>query len=159
DNLPPEFGGPHIVYFPTDRWLNLHIATDKEILALRDDINSRLEKIKEDLKAEIRGVYKTRSDSRDRPTLSPSQAKDVDPLKKDNSDTENNLEALAKAAEAAPSFQPLADLARQVAAEEMQKSEKALNSAAADRKTPAERDAHFQDSEKQLDAAYAKLEQ
>ncbi len=58
DNLPPEFGGPHVVYYPADHSLVLHVASDKEILALRDDINARLEKIKEDLKAEERGVYK-----------------------------------------------------------------------------------------------------
>ena len=36
---------------PADHALTLHIATDKEILALRDDVNKRLEKIKADLKA------------------------------------------------------------------------------------------------------------
>jgi hypothetical protein len=159
DNLPPEFGGPHVIFFPADRWLSLRVATDKEIVALRDDINNRLEKIKEDLKAEIRGVYKTRSESRDRPALTPSQAKDVNRLKNDNSDTEKNLDDLAKAADEAPSYKPLADLAREVAAAEMKQSERSLDSASADRKTPAEREAHFQDSEKQLDSALAKLEQ
>ncbi len=48
DNLPLEFGGPHVVYYPADHALVLHVASDKEILALRDDINARLEKIKED---------------------------------------------------------------------------------------------------------------
>ena len=77
DNLPPEFGGPHVVYYPADHALVLHVATDKEILALHDDINSRLDKIKEDLKAEERGVYKTRSDSRDRggPDAGPGRAR------------------------------------------------------------------------------------
>ena len=40
DNLPPEFGGPHVVYYPADHALVLHVASDKEILALRDDINA-----------------------------------------------------------------------------------------------------------------------
>ena len=66
DNLPPEFGGPHVVYYPADHALTLRVATDKEILALRDEINKRLDKIKEDLKAEERGVAKTRGESRDR---------------------------------------------------------------------------------------------
>ena len=66
DNLPPEFGGPHVVYYPADHALTLRIATDKEIAALMGDIYARLDRIKENLKAEERGVYKTRNDSRDR---------------------------------------------------------------------------------------------
>ena len=61
DNLPPEFGGPHVVYYPADHALTLHVATDKEITALMGDIYARLDKIKENLKAEERGVYKTRT--------------------------------------------------------------------------------------------------
>ena len=159
DNLPPEFGGPHVVYFPADHALMLRIASDKEIVALRDEINKKLDQIKEDLKAEERGVYKTRSDSRDRTALTPAQAQEVKELQKDNTDTEKNLKDLAKAAETAPSFQPLADLARDVAAKEMKESEKALNKASEDHKTPAEREAQFQNSEKQLDLALSRLEQ
>ncbi len=159
DNFPPEFGGSHVVYYPADHALTLRVATDKEILALRDEINKRLDKIKEDLKAEERGVYKTRSESRDHPALNPEQAKDTQRLKKDNKDTENALQDLAKAAEAAPLFQPLADLARDVADKEMKDSEKAIDNAAADHKTAAERDAQFQNSEKNLDSALARLEE
>ena len=84
DNLPPEFGGPHVVYYPADHALTLRIATDKEIVALMDDIYARLDKIKEDLKAEERGVYKTRTDSRDHAALTPAQANEAKELKKDN---------------------------------------------------------------------------
>ena len=158
DNLPPEFGGPHVVYYPADHSLVLHVASDKEILALRDDINARLEKIKEDLKAEERGVYKARSDSRDRPALTKDQANEVKDLKKDNTDTETSLKDLADAADLAPAFRPLADLARDVADKEMKESGKSLDKAAADHKIPAERDEQFQNSEKELDSAYAKLD-
>ena len=93
------------------------------------------------------------------PALNPEQAKDANSLKKDNKDTEKELRELAKSAETAPSFQPLADLARDVADKEMKESEKALDKAAADHKTAAERDAQFQNSEKNLDAALARLEE
>ncbi len=159
DNLPPEFGGPHVVYYPADRALTLRVATDQEIVALMGDIYARLDRIKENLKAEERGVYKTRNDSRDRGALTPAQANEVKELQKDNKNTENDLRELAKAADAAPSFRPLADLARDVAEKEMKESRKALENAAADRKTPAERESHFQNSEKQLDSALARLEQ
>jgi hypothetical protein len=159
DNLPPEFGGPHVVYYPEDHALTLRVATDKEILALRDEINKRLDKIKEDLKAEERGVAKTRGESRDHPALNTEQAKDAQKLKKDNKDTESALQELAKSVEAAPLFQPLADLARDVAGKEMKESEKALDKATADHKIAAERDAEFQNSEKNLDAALSRLEE
>lgn len=159
DNLPPEFGGPHVVYYPADHALTLRVATDKDINSLMGDIYARLDRIKENLKAEERGVYKTRNDSRDRGALTPAQADEVKELKKDNKDTENALQELAKVAEAAPSFQPLADLARDVADKEMKESGKALDNAAADHKTPAERESHFQNSEKQLDSALARLDQ
>ena len=159
DNLPPEFGGPHVVYYPEDHALTLRVATEKEILALRDEINKRLDKIKEDLKAEERAVAKTRGESRDHPALNPEQAKNTQKLKKDNKDTESALQELAKSVEEAPLFQPLADLARDVAGKEMKESEKALDKATADHKIAAERDAEFQNSEKNLDAALARLEE
>jgi hypothetical protein len=159
DNLPPEFAGPHVVYYPADHVLTLRVATDKEILALRDEINKRLDKIKEELKAEERGVAKTRTESRDRAALNPEQAKETQRLKKDNNDTETELQDLAKSVEEAPLFQPLADLARDVASKEMKESEKALEKAAADHKIAAERDAHFQNSEKNLDSALSRLDE
>ena len=153
DNLPPEFGGPHVVYYPADHALTLRVATDKEIFALRDEINTRLDKIKEDLKAEERGVAKTRTESRDRAALNPEEAKEAQRLKKDNKDTEKELQDLAKSVETAPLFQPLAELAKDVAGKEMKESEKSLEKATADHKIAAERDAQFQNSEKNLDSA------
>ena len=158
DNLPPEFGGPHVVYYPADHVLMLRVATDKEILAFRDEINKRLDKIKADIKDEEHGVAKTRAESRDHAALNPEQAKDAEHLKKDNQDTEKELQDLAKSAETAPAFQPLADLAKDVAAKEMKQSEKALDKASTDHKTAAERDAQFQNSEQNLDTALSRLE-
>jgi hypothetical protein len=159
DNLPPEFGGPHVVYYPSDHALVLHVATDKEIIALRDDVNSRLEKIKNDLKHEENGLYKTRSDSRDRALLTPEQARRVDEAKNENSDTANELNELADKAAVAPALQELANLARDVAAKEMEKSAKSLDAATAADKLPAEREEHFKNAETELDSAYHRLEQ
>ncbi len=159
DNLPPEFGGPHTVYYPVDHSLMLRVATDKEILAFRDEINKRLDKIKEDIKKEEADVAKERKESADHAALNPEQAKQAEQLKKDNKDTENELQDLAKSAETAPPFQALADLAKDVADKEMKASEKALDKASADHKTAAERDAQFQNSEKNLDSALARLEE
>ena len=122
--LPPEFGGPHTVYYPVDHSLMLRVATDKEILAFRDEINKRLDKIKEDIKKEEADVAKERKESADHAALNPEQAKQAEQLKKDNKDTENELQDLAKSAETAPPFQALADLAKDVADKEMKASEK-----------------------------------
>ena len=81
DNLPAEFGGPHVVYYPADHALTLRVATDKEILALRDEINKRLDKIKEDLKAEEHGVAKTRTESREHAALNPRTSEGSPTLK------------------------------------------------------------------------------
>src|SRR5436309_3381373 len=60
----PEAGlKPQVSYYPSDRWLIIKVVSDakpireSEILAKRDDINSRLEAIKADLSREKRQAY------------------------------------------------------------------------------------------------------
>ncbi|HVS34911.1 MAG TPA: hypothetical protein VMS17_04975 [Gemmataceae bacterium] len=156
DNLPKEFGGPHVVYYPTEP-LVLHVPSALEIAVWHDDISSRLEKIKEELKAEGRGVYKAKSESRDRAVLTKSQSDDVKQLKRDNTGAEKDLLDLADAAEATPFFKDLADLARDVAAKEMTNSGDFLDKAADAHNTPAQREEHFTNAETEVDKALKRL--
>jgi hypothetical protein len=158
DNLPAEFGGPHVVYYPADRWLSLRLATEKELQALHDDLNKRLDAIRADLLKEQRGVYKTRQESRPEETLSSPHAKELKDLQKDNDVVEKALKEFAKDAATAPSWQRLADAAKDVAAQEIKQTEVDLAKAAADRK-PDERDARFQDADKQIDSALKRLDE
>jgi hypothetical protein len=164
DNLPQEFGGPHTIYHPSDRWLTLKIANkaaplrEQEIIAQRDDIARRLQAIKADLLKEQRGVYKVRQESRNAPSLTRDQADDLKRLRQDNRASADALRELAREASTAPALERIADTARNVAAHEMRDSEAALH-AAGERKGQPQRDEEFRKSDEALTAALQKLEQ
>jgi hypothetical protein len=164
DNLPPEFGGPHTIYHPADRWLTLKIANkatplrEQEIVAQRDDITRRLQAIKAELLKEQRGVYKVRQESRNAPSLTRDQAGELKQLRQDNRASEDALRDLAREASTAPALERIAATARDIAAQEMRGSEAALH-AAGERKTQPQRDEEFRKSDEALTAALQKLEQ
>jgi hypothetical protein len=163
DNLPPEFGGPHTIYYPADRWLTLKVASkatplrEQEILAQRDEITRRLDAIKAALLREQRGVYKVRQESRNAPSLTPDQAADLKQLRQDNRASEDALRELAREAAVAPALERVAETAREIAGREMRDSEAALE-AAAGRKNQPQRDEEFRKSDEALTAALQKLE-
>src|SRR5262249_23076483 len=90
DNLPAQYGGPHVVHPPAARCLTLKAARqaerlkEQEILAQRDDVNRRLEAIRADLLKEQRGAYKLKQESRREDALKPDQADDLKQLRRDN---------------------------------------------------------------------------
>src|SRR5581483_9901187 len=164
DNLPAEYGGPHTIYYPADRWLKLKVAKQaaplrqQEIIAQRDDINKRLDAIKADLLREQRGVYKVRQESRNNPELAAEQANNLKQLQQDNRASENALRELAREAYTAPALERLAEQARNVADREMRQSDTALQNAADKQKGAPQRDNEFQSADKALTAALDKLE-
>ena len=163
DNLPPEFGGPHTIYYPADRWLTLKVADkatplrEQEILAQRDEITKRLDAIKAALLHEQRGVYKVRQESRNAPSLTPEQAAELKQLRQDNRASEDALRDLAREAAVVPALERVAETAREIAGREMRDSEAALE-AAAGRKNQPQRDEEFRKSDEALTAALQKLE-
>jgi hypothetical protein len=164
DNLPGEYQGPHVVYYPADRWLRLKIARrgesvkDREVLAQRDEINRRLEAIKADLLKEQRGVYRTQQDTRFDEMLKPEQAQQVRQLQEDNQASQQALRELAQLAASTPALEPLAERAEDVAKKEMQGSKNALEQARrAD--TVKARTTEFRRTDRELAAALQRLEE
>jgi hypothetical protein len=163
DNLPKEYQGPHVIVYPADRWLTLRIARrgdprrQQEILAQRDDINRRLDAIRQSLLQEKRGVYKVRQETRDQTSLPSEQLDNLKQLQRDNRTSQKALREVAQRADDA-ALQPVAEVARAVADREMHKSEQALVGAAS-RAAPAERTRRFDRADEQLASAVKRLEE
>lgn len=161
----PEVGlGPNVTYHPADRWRTLKIARraeplkQQEITAQRDDLDKRLETIKQDLLKEQRALYKLRQESREQETLRPEQAKDLKQVRQENRTGQNALRELARDAAETPGLQPVADRAQNVADREMHRSDEALSAAAKETKaTP--RDQRLQQADKELSAALQQLDE
>jgi predicted nucleic acid-binding Zn-ribbon protein len=118
--------GPQSVFHPSsDRWMKLHVAKsaqplkEQEITAQRDEINRKLDAIKNDLIREQRGVYKARQETRDQEKLSPEQQEQVKDLRNQNKNIEEALRDVARTAEKAPELQRVADRAQDLADQEM----------------------------------------
>jgi hypothetical protein len=164
DNLPKEYKGPHVLYYPPDRWLTLQIARrgdtllQQEILAERDEINRRLHALREALQREIRGVEQAKRQTHDQKSLPPEQLESIKQLQQENQANQNVLQETAQLAEAAPALQPVAELARDMADQEMHKSQQALEQAPR-QASPAERSSQLKTANEQLGSAVKRLEE
>jgi hypothetical protein len=164
DNLPAKFGGPHVLYHPADRWLKLTILKqsgsikEQEILAQRDAIGRKLEKIKADIKQETNAAYKVRAESFDQDALSRGQTEQTQDLRRQNQASAKALHDLADEAAETPGLASLAAGARDVAHNEMRQSDAALRDTL-DRKATAERrEQRFRDADRELGSALRKLD-
>jgi hypothetical protein len=163
-NVPEAELGPNVSYHPADRWLTLKVARQaeplrqQEIVAQRDEINQRLEAIKQDLLKEQRGLYKLREESRSQPALKPGQARALQQLRQENRASENALRELAKEAAETPALQALADRAMNVADQEMQRGDKALQAAQREDR-PEPRDERLRATDRELTEALQRLDE
>jgi hypothetical protein len=160
---------PNVAYYPPEaepgkpRWRTLKVAQQapllgqQETLARRDDINRRLEAIKEDLLKEQRGVYKLRMESRYQSNLLPDQVEDLRQIRRDSRDIDKALRDLARTAAESPSFQPLAQRTQDVAEREVQNAIQKLGQAEQQLQRP-ERDRDLRDADRELSAALRRLE-
>jgi hypothetical protein len=160
----PEAGlKPHVVYHPTDRWLELHVVgqaqslAQQEIQSQRDEIDKRLDKIKKELEREQRGVYKVRQETRTQPSLLPEQVQQLKSLRQENESSREALEQLAKEMAEAAEIQDIAEKAKEVADEELRRSETDLSDAAKEENSSKRRQ-QISDADKQLATALSKLE-
>ncbi len=164
DNLPREFGGPHVLFYPADRWLELGIDhagksfKENEILAQRDAIQRKLEAIKADIKQEKRAADKVRAESRDRDSLQSDQVHSVRELRRQNQATEKELRELAREAEQAAEMEKLSELARDVADREMKRADRGLEESIRPDTKPPAREKSFRDTDRELDQALRKLD-
>ncbi len=164
DNLPKEYKGPHVIFYPPDKWLTLRIVRQgdtleqKEILAQRDEINRRLKAIRESLQQEKRDVERVKQELRRQEPLPPDPLDSTKQLQRENQDNQKSLREAAELAEATPELQRVAELARDVANREMDKSQQALEQTSR-QTSPTERERQFRAADKQLDSAIKRLEE
>ncbi len=172
DDLPGDLGGPHVTYYPgrrwfsanEDRWLKLQIVKEPEglkeklIADRQKQINDRLEKIKSDLKAEKRSVYKEQAATQGQLDLDPERRDAINDVVKDNRSIEKALRNLVPDAMSIPNLERLAEVAQDVADNQMRESEKALKNAATDRLATKDRREQFDTADKQLDSALKALD-
>jgi hypothetical protein len=163
----PEHGlKPHVIYHPDgDRWLTLRVVRQaeplkqQEILAQRDSIRRKLDAIAEELKEERRGVYQVRQESRTSPELAPEQRRRTKDLRQQNRHTEDALRDVAREAAASPALGKIAAGARDVAEQQMPRSDAALRDAQKEGVKPPERDTDFVKSDEELTTALWRVEE
>jgi hypothetical protein len=166
NRLVPEHGlTPHVIYHPeNNRWLMLRIASqatpvkEQEILAQRDAIDRKLDAIAADLRKEDRGVYKVRQESRNAPEMTPEQRRQTKELRTENRGIEAALRDVSREAEAAPALAKIAEGARDVADQQMRRSDDAVHSAEKEAKAP-ERDTDFVKADEQLTTALERVQE
>ncbi len=141
DNLPKEFKGPHVVVYPPDGWRTVRIASrrdllrEQEILTQRDEIGRHLKAIRESLLREKQGVSQVQQEAPSQSSLPSDRLDHIQQLQHENRSNEKALRELAQLAEASTGatpdspLQPIADLAREVADQELHKSQQALDQA------------------------------
>ncbi|MFO0842711.1 MAG: hypothetical protein U0797_10000 [Gemmataceae bacterium] len=165
DNLPKEFGGPHVCYHPADGWLKLRVVAEggslkeREILARRDAVNKKLDDVLADLKQEQRKVMGVKADTRQEAALNERDLDRVGEARKLNQQSEKALRDLARETGEEPGGDKLAQQARDVADKEMRRADQALQNAAERDARPRDRDQKFQDTVEDLNRAIAKVDQ
>jgi hypothetical protein len=164
DNLPKEYQGPHVLYYPADRWLTLKIARkgdaleNQEIVAQRDDINRRLQAIREAILQEKQGVNKARQETRKKDARPDDLLGNLKQLQTENRTNERALREASEVADVTPTLRPVGEMAREVADQEMHKSQQALDQASKE-SSPAQRSHQLQDTDKQLNSAVKRLDE
>lgn len=166
----PEHGlEPNVTYYPPEtepgkpRWQTLKVRQQapplgqQEIIARRDDINRRLDAIKEDLLKEQRGVYKLRMESRYQTNLMPDQVEDLRQFRREGRDIEKAIRDLARSAAESPHFQLLARRAQDVADREMQNAAQNLRQAELQSEHQP-RDQELRSADRELATAIRRLE-
>ncbi len=179
DNLPTEYKGPHVLVYPPDRWRTERIARggeslrEQEIRARRDAIDRRLQEIRKALLAEKQGVAQVLQEA---PSQKPFPADCLDRIQQLQRENRSNQKALGEMAQLAeaptgetpvanlPSetlalpLQPVADLAREVADQEMYKSQQALDRAPQE-EAPTEQARRLEATDQQLGSAVKRLDE
>jgi len=154
---------PHVVYYPADRWLELTVSNQtrplaqQEIDTQREEIDKRLDKIRKDLEREQRGIYKLRQETVTQPSLLPEQTQQLKSLAQENESSREALDQLSKEMIETPDLQNLAEKAKEVADEELRRSETDLADAAKEEKS-SQRRRELNDADKQVTTALSKLE-
>jgi hypothetical protein len=163
-SLPEQKLGPQAVTYPEkDRWLVLKVARQaepvrqQEIVAQRDEINKRLDAVREALLREQRALYKLRQESRNDAQLSPEHADALKEVRRQNRGAEDALREMAREAGKVPALERVAEGAQDVADKQMRRSDDALRTAEKDAEPPP-RDADMRKADRELSDAVRRVE-
>src|SRR5262249_12636338 len=102
-------------------------------------------------------VYKLRQETRNQPSLLPEQAQELKSLGKENESSREALEQLARETAETPELRDLAENVKEVADEELKRSEADLTDAA-NEEHARQRQQRLNDADRQVTAALSKLE-
>jgi hypothetical protein len=163
-NVPEAGLGPNVIYYPPDEhWITLKIdekaqpLRQQEIAAQRDDIDRRLEEIKDALLREQGDLKQLQVEARQQTFPGDAPAKQLKQLREQNRKTENLLRELARVAAGIQPLHMLADQAREVAGQEMRRSDEALQRAEKESQ-PQAREHRLDDSDKEIASALSQVE-
>src|SRR5205085_2338342 len=135
---------PQTSYYPPEGWLRLKVVNsvgpinERDVLAQRDDINKRIEKIKADLRVEKRQAYGVQQESRNDDRLSDDHKERLAQIRKDNQKSRQDLADLVREVGDTPALdqmqlqnlaerqQKLADKAAELAAKDPLRDPSAL---------------------------------
>jgi hypothetical protein len=158
-----------IVYHPArdkdqDRWFVLKIdrqavpLQEQEIVAQREEVRKKIEEIQQKLRTERADLDKTRTESRKETSLTQELAKNINAVHKENRDIRGDLRELARETAATPALQPLADRAREVADNEMTKSDEDIARAENKKADERAREENLQKADQELASAQRRLD-
>jgi hypothetical protein len=161
---------PHLIYFPEkiqgkDRWFMLKVnpraesLQKQEVVAAHDEVNRRIEAIRQRLQAERGQVGKARAEARTQPELTDEQAQEVGKIRRENTGVRDDLKDLAREASETPALQPVAERARELAVGEMERSDRALRRAQDRKEEAPARERQLEKSDRELAAALQKLDE
>ncbi|MFO0927914.1 MAG: hypothetical protein U0736_12880 [Gemmataceae bacterium] len=163
DNLPPTLGGPHVVFHPADGWLELRIRAgqksvrEQDVLARRDEINQKLDQIREDLKQEQRRVLSFRQLSDMQAKLSPRSLDILQGLTGQNQKVEQELRDLSRSTADDPGLQELSRKTDDLANQEMRRAGQNLQDTREPKTGTDARRGKLESTENELTSALKKL--
>src|SRR5262249_42503512 len=157
--------GPQQAVYPPHRWLTLKVVGsarplgEQEILAQRDDVQRRLEKIRRDLEAEKRRAYKVQQEARDDSRLSQEHRESLDQLRPDSRGSQRGLTGLARDTALATALQAVTEKALEVAEGELKRTDQALARAGDPKAAAPKRFGELNKADTELASAIKKLEE
>jgi hypothetical protein len=163
-NVPEAGLGPQVIsYPPGERWLMLKVAEkaqplrQREIVSQREELDRRLEEIQQHLVREQLDLRSLEAEVRQPAALNEKQAKQQQQLREHNGAIANSLRELARIAAEIQPLQRVADQAREVADQEMRRSDKALEQAGRETQ-PQPRQQRFDEADKEITSALARVD-
>ena len=164
-DVPAAKLGPQMTYFPgAEAWAEFKISAAAEPLAEQDilrrkrEIETKLQEIQREVKAEARAADKATAESREKKFPTPDQQEAMKTLLAEAKESAAKLDDLARDVAVTPDLGRLAEALRRVADREMKDAESAL-SRAADPAAASDRTKQWQKAGESLAAAVKRMDE